>query len=264
MRKKPAAAITHFSPETYHYGPARENPHRDDLKLTLFVACYNEEQNIEATLDTLLAALTQFPDLTWETLIIDDASTDRSIELIKRWIDAHPGLPVYLRINPENKNLAYNYVEGAFWGRGEYYRLVCGDNVEPVETFVEMIKHLGAADIVIFYQDCTGRSAFRRFLSRSFTHVINLITGHRLQYYNGLAIHRRYNVIRWNGNYHGFGFQADVISRLLDEGFGYTEVRVKANERPQGESKALRSKNIVSVVHTLIDLAIRRVGRWFR
>lgn len=260
---KSVPANTHVPPATYHYGPPRPDPFPIELDLTLFVACYNEQENIRATLDTLLSALVQFPALTWEVLIVDDASTDRSVELIKQWIDEHPGLPVFLRINEVNRNLAYNYIEGAFWGRGKYYRLVCGDDVEPVETFVEMIKQLGAADIVIFYQDCAGRSLFRRFLSRSFTHVINFITGHRLQYYNGLAIHRRYNVVRWNGNYHGFGFQADVISRLLDEGFGYTEVRVKANERPHGESKALRFKNIVSVVHTLIDLSIRRIGRWF-
>jgi len=246
------------------YGPPRPKPLLEDLDLTIFVACYNEEENIVETLDTLLSALSEFPELKYEVLVIDDASKDRTVELTCGWLENHKELPFYLRVNPRNMDLAYNYIEGAFWGRGKYYRLVCGDNVEPKETLMEMIRNVGKADIVIFYQEQLGRTKFRRFLSRAYTHLINLISGHRLQYYNGLAIHKRFNVMRWNTNYHGHGFQADIITRLLDAGFGYIEVNVTVRERPHGESKALRLKNILSVSHTLLDLTIRRIGRIFR
>jgi Glycosyl transferase family 2 len=52
-------------------------PLENDLDLTLFVACYNEEENIVGTLETVLEALGEF-DFTWEIIVIDDASTDRS------------------------------------------------------------------------------------------------------------------------------------------------------------------------------------------
>lgn len=245
------------------FGPPRPSPIAEDLDLTIFVACYNEEPNIIETLDTLLSALQEFPNLKYEVLVIDDCSRDRSVELISGWLERHKELPFYLRVNPRNMDLAYNYIEGAFWGRGKYYRLVCGDNVEPKETLVEMLKQLGTADIVIFYQEQIGRSRFRVFLSRSYTHLINLISGNRLEYYNGLAIHKRYNVMRWNTSYHGHGFQADIITRLLDAGCNYAEVHVTVTERPKGKSKALRIKNWLSVAHTLLDLSIRRIGRTF-
>jgi hypothetical protein len=66
--------------------------------------------------------------------------------------------------------------------------------------------------------------------------------------------------MRWHTNYHGFGFQADMIARLLDEGFNYVEVLVKATERKAGVSQALRLRNCFSVAHTLFDLFIRRVA----
>ena len=176
----------------------------NELDLTVFVACYNEEANIAGALDTLREALHGLP-LTWEAIIIDDGSRDRSVAVVEKYIREHPTVPLRLVVNEHNRGLAQNYIEGAFLGRGKYYRLVCGDNVEDAGQL---------------------RTVFSQVT-----------------------------------NYHGFGFQADMICRLLDEGFTYTEVPVKAVERATGHSKALTLKNLLSVTHTLMDLFIRRVAR---
>jgi len=242
-------------------------PHRladveEDVDITFFVACYDEQENIVATLDTLLEALAEV-DWTWEILVIDDASQDRSVELVQRYIEDHFSLPIRLEVNEVNKGLAHNYTEGAFLGRGKYYRLVCGDNVEPKETFVTILRHLGEADMIIPYHvRCEGKAASRRLLSKAYVRLVNIISGYRIKYYNGLAVHRRYNVMRWHNYCRGFGFQADLIVRLLDEGYSYTEVCVEVFERTKGKAKAINVKNFLSVGHTLIDLAIRRLSRW--
>jgi glycosyltransferase involved in cell wall biosynthesis len=237
------------------------NPLANEVDLTLFVACYNEEANIVATLETLLAALEEV-DFSWEIIVIDDASRDRSVQRVQEFLEVRPQQPIRLVVNESNRGLAQNYIEGAFLGRGRYYRLVCGDNVEPQQTLVEVFKHLGEADMVIFYHvECPGRTLFRRILSRAYSRIINFLSGYRIKYYNGLALHLRYNVMRWHTNYRGFGFQADMITRLLDEGFSYIEVPVKATERSAGASTALKLRNVLSVLHTLLDISIRRVGR---
>jgi glycosyltransferase involved in cell wall biosynthesis len=237
------------------------DPIISEKDITFYVACYNEEGNITATLDTLTAALAEF-DWSWEILVIDDGSTDKSVEMIQQYIRDHPGLPIYCHVNAQNKGLAPTYIDAAFLGKGKYYRLVCGDDAEPKETFVALLKHLGEADMIIPYQvECKGKSLGRRMLSRTFTGLVNLVSGHRLKYYNGLAILRRYHVMRYHTNSQGFGFQADMVSRLLDEGFSYVEVPVVARERTKGKSKALTRKNFFSVAHTLLELFIRRFGR---
>ena len=229
--------------------------------ITLFVACYNEEENITPTLDTLTAALAEV-DCTWEILVIDDGSRDRSVEVIERYIGEHPGLAIYCKENGKNIGLAQSYIEGAFLGTGKYYRLVCGDNAEPKETFVTLLKHLGEADMIVPYQlECKGKSLSRRILSKMYTWSINALSGYRIRYYNGLAVHLRYNVMRWHADYRGFGFQADLIARLLDERFSYIEVPVLAQERTKGRSKAVTLKNVFSVGHTMLELFIRRMER---
>lgn len=232
-----------------------------DVDLTLMVACYNEEQDIVPTLRSVLRAVDEV-GCSYEVIVIDDASQDASVKLVREFQEQHPDRPIRLVANETNKGLAQNYIEGAFLGRGRYYRLVCGDDVEPVETLVRVLGSVGRADVVVPYQvECSGRPLYRRLLSRAFTIVVNGITGYRLKYYNGLAVLPRYQVMRWHTDYRGFGFQADMLTRMLDQGASYVEVPVVARERRRGESKALTLHNLLSVTHMLIDLGIRRIGR---
>lgn len=233
------------------------------VTLTLAVACYNEAANIRATLDNLIQALARFR-FSWEIIIIDDASGDDTAAIAETYLRQHDHLPLRLLRNPGNEGLAQSYINGAFLGRGEYYRLICGDNVEPAETFVDVFSHLGEADMIVpYHRRPVERALARRCLSSAYTRLVNLISGYRLRYYNGLAVLRRWDVMRWHTNYHGFGFQADMLVRLLDQGRTYVEIPVTVNERAAGRSSALTLRNVLSVGHTLLDLVIRRVGRAF-
>jgi glycosyltransferase involved in cell wall biosynthesis len=234
------------------------------VTLTLMVACYNEEPNIAATLDAVIEALARF-QFSWEIIVIDDASSDGTVAVVEDYVRKREHLPLRLVRNPRNEGLAQSYINGAFIGRGEYYRLVCGDNVEPIAAVVDIFSRLGEADMIVpYHPHAVGRTALRRGLSGAYTRLVNLISGYQLRYYNGLAVLRRWDVMRWHTNYHGFGFQADMLVRLLDEGRSYVEIPVAVQERQAGTSSALRLRNILSVAHTLVDLLIRRIGRRIR
>jgi glycosyltransferase involved in cell wall biosynthesis len=231
------------------------------VDLTIFVPCYNEEQNVVATLDTICSALAEV-SLSWEILVIDDASRDGTVACVRRYMEAHPGHRIDLKIREVNVGLAQNYIEGAFLGCGRYYKLVSGDNAEPHETLVTVFRHIGEADMVLpYFVTITGRKWMRKSLSCFYTFLVNAISGHRIRYYNGGAVHLRYNVMRWHTNYHGFSFQADIITRLLDQGMSYVEIPVISQNRTAGVSKALTLKNFLSVAHFLFDLTLRRIGR---
>jgi dolichol-phosphate mannosyltransferase len=238
------------------------DPHAAEATdITFFIACYNEEAEIVGTLDTLLSAVHELP-ITYDIVIIDDTSTDRSVELIQKYISAHPAEPIKLLVNDTNMGLGNNYAEAAFHGRGEYYRLICGDNVESKEVLQELLKHLGEADIILSYHAFrVVRGWNRRAISSLFTTIVNILGGHKLKYYNGLPICRRFDVMRWHSNAHGFGFQADLVVRLLDLGANFVEIPVMPRERAGGQSKAFTLVNLFSVIHTLLDIAIRRSAR---
>jgi glycosyltransferase involved in cell wall biosynthesis len=231
-----------------------------DLDLTCYVSCYNEAVSIAETLDTICSAATEV-GLRFEILVIDDCSSDNSVAVVRDYIATHPDYNVLLIANKTNKGLAQNYLDGAFLGRGKYYRLICGDSAEPRETFVTVLKAIGEADCIVPYQVSTaGKSLNRKFLSKGYTFIINAITGNKFHYYNGLAVHLRHNVMRWHTNTRGFGFQAEILCLLVDQGFTYKEVPVHAIEQDQSKSTALKVRNLLSVAHTIVEIANRRLS----
>ena len=237
------------------------------LDLSIFVSCYNEEPYIIKTIETVQEALAEVGGISYEIIVFDDCSRDRSADLVEEYIRAHPDDHITLWRNKINRGLAQNYIDGAFIGKGKYCRLICGDDAEPKDTMVNVFRELGQADMLIpYYVSFEGKSLYRRLLSTMYTRLVNTISGVRLHYYNGLAVHLCYNVMRWHPNTRGFGFQVDIICMLLEQGFSYKEIPVRGVERKGGESRALTFKNMLSVAHTLLDIIIRRianrVNRW--
>jgi glycosyltransferase involved in cell wall biosynthesis len=237
---------------------------RAPLDLTVFISCYNEEQYIVPTIQTVRDALNEVGGISYEIIVIDDGSKDGSSALITSYIAAHPDERVLLRTNRINRGLAQNYLDAAFIGKGKYYRLLCGDNAEPQATMVAVFREIGKADMIIpYYVSSEGKSFYRRFVSNTYTALVNVISGLHLHYYNGLAVHLRHNVMRWHSNTRGFGFQADIICLLIDQGFSFKEIPVSTIERRvAGSSNALKFKNMLSVAHTLVDLIFRRIANW--
>ena len=122
----------------------------DRFDITFFVSCYNEEEFIIATLDTVQAAMMGL-GLTYDIVVIDDGSKDRSPELVRSYIAEHPDLNIVFRCNAVNKGWAQNYIDSTFIGKGRYHRAICGDNSEMVSTIRAVLKPLGQADIIIPY-----------------------------------------------------------------------------------------------------------------
>ncbi len=252
--------IDHFT-EITAFGPQPPAESRKEpFQLGLFVACYNEEENITASLETVVAACREV-GVSFEIIVIDDCSKDRSVERVKAFGKAHPDVPLTLYVNSRNEGLANNYAEAAFLLRSEWYRLICGDNVEPKETLVTIFKELGTAEMLIPYNiEIRGRARSRRIISKAYTKLVNLLSGFKLHYYNGMVVTRRTYVMRWHSNSHGFGFQADLVTRLMSRGLSYREIAVTGVDRVSGDSKALTLKNICSVAHSLQNILIRRVS----
>jgi nucleoside-diphosphate-sugar epimerase len=242
--------------------PPKPAPLENPLDVTLMIPCLNEEKYIAATLDNVSAAMRELP-YTYEVLVIDDGSADRTAEVVEEYASGHPDFPIRLVRQSVNRGLARTYVDGAFLARGTYYRQVCGDNVEPKDVLLASLGPLGKADMIIPYRETTpGKSAFRVWLSNLYTSLVNLLSGYHIRYYNGQATHLRYNVMRWGPYSFGFGFQAELITRLLDEGATYIEVKVGGTHTEKlGKNSALNLKNFLSVGHTLLETGIRRIRK---
>ena len=226
--------------------------------ITFFVACYNEEGLIGRTLSKLEEAI-QTCKLDAEIIIIDDCSTDKSLLEIKTFAKRSK---VITRTIEKNKNvgLSHNFIEALQISNGEFFRLICGDDVEPLETFIKIFSQVGKADMIIpYHTECENKSASRKLISRIYTILINLITGNKIKYYNGLTIASTKDFKTFCRPKLGFSFQADFICQLLERGKTYLQIPVKTIERTKGRSSALSIQNISGACHLFRRLLKRKI-----
>lgn len=107
--------------------------------ISIVIPCYNEEKNINRTLDDLLS-LAQSKGYDFEILPVNDGSKDDTWEVIKQYAAKHK--------NIHGINLMGNFGQSAAYqagfdnSRGEYVLTISADLEIPVENVVSVIEKL--------------------------------------------------------------------------------------------------------------------------
>jgi glycosyltransferase involved in cell wall biosynthesis len=217
--------------------------------ITLIVPALNEEELITETVRQIVERVEgRFDD--YEILLINDGSTDstgdRMEDLARRFAK------VCVIHNTTNIGLGAAYRLGCAQARHEYVMMLCGDGGMPASSLPAIFERIGSADIVVPY--CVNlrriKTPPRYLLSRTYTFLLNALFGLRLRYYNGLPVHRLDLVRSVAAESDGFGFQGEILVKLLKAGHSYVEVGVEGAEKTN-RSSALRMKNVISVTRTL-------------
>jgi dolichol-phosphate mannosyltransferase len=218
--------------------------------LSVIIPAYNECENILATLENVTAALAPL-SLPYEVLVIDDGSRDNTADLVSSSLPRFSN--VRLLKNERNMGFGWSYRRGVDAASLAYVVMVHGDNAWGAATLGDLFVHVGEADIIIGYtRDMWhSRPLTRTLISKAFTFIVNVITGRRLKYYNGLQIHRAGVLKSLTIQSTGYGFQAEVLVRALGLTKTFIEVPMDLTERERGESKAFRMKNAIDVMRTL-------------
>lgn len=227
--------------------------------LSVIIPAYNESDNILATLENVTNALAPLA-LAHEILVIDDGSNDATADLVTANLPAFPG--VRLLKNEKNMGFGASYRRGVESAALGHIVMVHGDNAWGWSTLREFFSRTGEADVIIGYTRdmLKTRTLVRTVVSKTFTSLVNLITGRRLTYYNGLQIHPASVLKGMQIESRGYGFQAEVLVKALRKTRSYIEVPMDLIERQKGESKAFRVRNFVDVLKTLRLLAALEWG----
>jgi len=113
------------------------------MKITVAIPCYNLQDRISACLESVIVQ--DYKDI--EILVIDDGSTDKSVEVVKSLIDLHPEREFRLIVNesnlglPEVRNIAIKEAGGE-----ALYYLDGDDTIEPgtLSLFQRRMEETGA------------------------------------------------------------------------------------------------------------------------
>ena len=152
------------------------------MKVTVAISCYNQEDKITACMESVMAQ--DYDDI--EILIVDDHSTDRSVEGINRMIESHPERTIRLLVHDTNKGITEVRNNSIREASGDSIFFVDGDDTMVENTlglFCQQMEKKGAdvvcgsfrtidgnGQIIRLYKypadDLTGSFAFSKYIEK--------------------------------------------------------------------------------------------------
>ena len=230
-----------------------------EITLSIVVPCFNEENDITNALSNIKKGI---QNISYEVLVADDASIDKTVELIEKFKKNNPNVNIKIFRNEINKGLGFNFWTTARWAQGKYYMIVFGDGGIPADEIKKLVNNIGKADMILAHFN-DQRGFFRRTLSKAFVIVINLITSNNIKYYNSDNIYLLENVKSFNKGGSGFAYQAELITELIRQKKTYVEVEIKIpfeSKKSLSEiSQALKLHNLLSVTVSVILIFLKQI-----
>jgi len=128
--------------------------------VSIITATYNHEEYVGACIESVLRQTYE----NWEQIIIDDGSTDRTAEIVRRYRDGR--IKYVCQQNRGIEALAQTYNQALTLSKGSLIAILEGDDTWPGGKLRKMVPVFSAGDVVLAYGemqeiDPEGNSARR-------------------------------------------------------------------------------------------------------
>jgi glycosyltransferase involved in cell wall biosynthesis len=147
--------------------------------LSLVLACYNEAEHLAASFAEIVETLEQAP-WPFEVLFVDDASRDRTREILQAIVTAHPGLDLRLLLHEKNRGRGATVTDGFRAARGTIAGYIDVDlevHCRYIPSLVRAIEK--GADIATLRRIYAFqlRSLDRYLMSRGYSFLVRRLLG---------------------------------------------------------------------------------------
>lgn len=146
--------------------------------LSLVIPAYNEQENVEALLSRVGRALAQ-TGKTFEVVIVDDGSTDRTPELLRAAMAQYPWLRVLRLQGNHGQSAAFD--AGFKAARGQVIATIDADLQNDPEEIPRLLPLLDGVDMINGWRQKRNDTWLRRVQSRVANRIRNRISRETIQ-----------------------------------------------------------------------------------
>lgn len=114
------------------------------LTLSIIILSYNTEQLTRDCLGTLVASMVPFADITFEIIVVDNASSDGSALMLQKFKDTHSleHVRMHIILNKENEGFPKGNNKGVKASTGEYVLFLNSDVMCTNVNWKEILQYL--------------------------------------------------------------------------------------------------------------------------
>jgi glycosyltransferase involved in cell wall biosynthesis len=227
-----------------------EEPSRasaDGVRTTVVLPAYNEG----AALPHVLDELGEYLDDSYEVLVVDDGSTDDTVDVTERY-------PVRLVQHTSNRGKGVAIRTGIAEAQGENVVIMDADATYPVPAIKEMVELLGDHDLVRGIRESDNRSmpGVNRIGNWIFNKLLAISHGlEGTDHLSGLYAMRRSAAVRLGTEARGFDIETEIGIKARARGLREATIPISYLPRV-GEKKLSPWKDGLRIVGRVIVLLV--------
>lgn len=232
-------------------------------RLTFFFPAYNEEENVERTVELALSRIGPLVEGSIEVLVVDDGSTDRTPELADALAAADPRVRVH---HQPNRGYGGALKAGFATARGELVCFSDGDLQFDLAEMGRLLDRLADAsspvDAVIGYRIRRRDPVHRIFIAKTYNAIVSVAFGLRVRDIDcAMKLFRRsvFDGLRLDAD--GPFLSAETLIKLRARGVAMAQVGVNHFPRAAGTNTGA---SIGKIMRTFRDLGVLRWALWTR
>lgn len=217
----------------------------DEPYLSIVVPAYNEEARIGRTLDQVAAYLSG-RTFSWEVLVVDDGSADRTREIVEEAGRRTPGIRV-LPVVHGGKGWAVR--QGMLSARGRFRFMADADLAMPIDQLDGFLDRAEEGyDVMIASREAPGATRFgepqmRHLMGRVFNWAVRLLAVRGIQDtqcgFKCLSAEAAGTLFRVM-SIDGFGFDVELLYVARKRGLSVVEVPIQWHYQPRSKIRPLR------------------------
>ncbi len=237
------------------------------MKLSVIIPCFNEEELVVEVLKRLYEVFKSEEIHDFEIIVIDDFSSDKSFEAVKRYKDEEQKTNLFLFGHDVNKGKGAAIQFGFEKSKGDYIIIQDADLELDCKDIPRMLAQLN--DQVDFVNGSRYMSgvvrplyAYKRYyLNKMFTRLASLLVDVRYtDIACGYKLFSRSLLQKIQLNENRFGIEAEMIikaTRLTKNRI--VEVPVHYYPRNKGEGKKIRNLDGLRILWVIVKYGLFRV-----
>jgi len=231
---------------------------KENFKLSIIIPCYNEKNTIEIILKKIIQNLNKYKFLNYEILIVDDYSTDGTIQILKQLDNDNK-----IFIHFHNKNLGKGAAIHTALKHltGEVVIIQDADlEYDPSDYHKLLIPFFEANADVVYGSRFLGGGKYSRvhffwhyLANKILTFICNLFTNLNLtDMETGYKVFKSSALKSISLKEETFSFEPEVTIKLSKKKFKFFEVPITYNGRSYDEGKKIGLKDAFIALKTII------------
>lgn len=214
-------------------------------KISVVSGCYNEEENLEELVRRVWSVADKFPTYDWEYIIIDNCSTDRTEEILRRMAASDRRIKVIF--NTRNFGHIRSPYYGMLQARGDAMIYLASDLQDPPEYIEQFIPQWEAGfKVVAAIKNESEESPLFFLIRRTYYHLVSSLAEiDLLKNFTGFGLYDKVVVDHLRSLDDPYPYHRGIISEL---GYPIAKIPFFQPRRKRGFSK--------NNFYTLFDIAM--------